>query len=280
MSIRIIIGVLLSISSAVVMANFLPKTAAIPGGIVQIPVHSPTATQPLVFFDKHQVTVLPTKKKDHWLAIVGIPLTNNINKQYLELRAPTTEKIEFKIKNKVYRKQNIKIRKRKYNKLSAATKEQITEDSKQKTKALKTWSQADPFRKKFQAPVHGYITSQFGLRRYYNGVLSKPHTGLDIASPMGTEIKNPAPGVVIATQNWFFSGNTVLIDHGQGLLTMYAHLKEFQVKPGQHLAQGKTIGLVGKTGRVTGAHLHWSVFLTGTWVNPLLFVSARQIKRK
>jgi murein DD-endopeptidase MepM/ murein hydrolase activator NlpD len=121
-------------------------------------------------------------------------------------------------------------------------------------------------------PVDGRYSSPFGLRRYFNDQPRKPHSGLDIAAPEGTPIQAAESGVVVETGDYFFNGKTVFIEHGQGLVTMYCHLRKIDVETGQTVTRGEKIGEVGKTGRVTGAHLHWSVSLNHAMVDPLLFL--------
>ena len=139
--------------------------------------------------------------------------------------------------------------------------------------AFTTWSEvlADDLR--FDLPARGRFSSAFGLRRFFNSQARQPHSGLDIAAPEGTPITAPAAGTVIDTGNYFFNGNTVFIDHGQGLISMYNHLSRIGVKKGVHVTRGQRIGAVGKTGRVTGAHLHWTLSLNNARVDPLLFLS-------
>ena len=95
---------------------------------------------------------------------------------------------------------------------------------------------------------------------------------MDIAVPEGSPISAPLAGVVTETGDYYFNGNTIFVDHGQGLISMYCHLSEISVEKGQQVAPGETIGLVGKTGRVTGAHLHFGTYLNGTAVDPALLL--------
>ena len=120
----------------------------------------------------------------------------------------------------------------------------------------------------FLMPADGAISSPFGRRRILNDQPRSPHSGLDIAANSGAPVRAPTAAQVSLTGNFFFNGNTIFLDHGQGLVTMYCHLSEIKVQEGDKVHRGGVIGLVGATGRVTGPHLHWSVSLNGNRVDP------------
>jgi len=125
------------------------------------------------------------------------------------------------------------------------------------------------WRKLFVSPIPLEITSPFGLRRVVNGSARSAHGGVDLKAALGTEIKATNDGVVVLQDELFFTGKTLVLDHGGGLYTMYFHLSNYRVEDGAAVRKGEIIGLAGMTGRVTGPHLHWGVRLNGARVDPL-----------
>ena len=141
-------------------------------------------------------------------------------------------------------------------------------ESKLIKKALENYSVEFKSDLNFIKPVNGIISSRYGKKRYINESPRSPHLALDIAAPEGTEIIAPERGKVILIGDFFYSGNYLIIDHGYGLLSSYSHLSKINVSINQFIEQGEKLGEIGSTGRVTGPHLHWSVYLDNTRINP------------
>ncbi len=124
----------------------------------------------------------------------------------------------------------------------------------------------------FAYPMASKITSQFGTKRLFNGVLKSYHSGTDFRAAVGVPIVASNRGRVVLVKNRFFAGNSVIIDHGQGIYTGYYHMSKFKVKVGQMVEKGEVLGLAGATGRVTGPHLHFTVHVGGKTVDPMQFL--------
>jgi murein DD-endopeptidase MepM/ murein hydrolase activator NlpD len=259
--------------SSLTWANSLPEQRVVPGGLVKIPVGEITQPAPTVLFDKNRVLV--TANDTHWLALVGIPISAKLGKHDITVQTEgTSEKKQFIVANKDYPEQRLIIKKKRM--VTGFTKEdlkKINADKKEMSTAKAMWTE-QTIDTNFIAPVDGRLSSLFGLKRFYNDIPKRPHSGLDIAAPTGTPILAPAPAKVIATGSYYFNGNTVFLDHGQGLLSAYLHMNKITVKPGQLVKQGDALGTVGATGRVTGPHLHWMVYLNKTPVDPALFIAS------
>lgn len=122
-------------------------------------------------------------------------------------------------------------------------------------------------------PAQGRVSGVFGSRRFFNDQPRNPHSGIDYAAPIGTPIRMPTHGTIALTGDFYFNGKTVMIDHGGGFISMMCHLSKILVKEGQNLQRGDTVGHIGATGRATGPHLHWSVSLAGSRVDPSSFMA-------
>ncbi len=256
----------------VTWASKLPDDSAVPGGIVKIPVAEVGKSRPEVFyFDKK---VLLTQHDQKWWALVGIPLSAKAGEHSILVRENQHEtKFNFRVEGKEYPEQRITIKKKRM--VTGFTDEdlkKINSDKKIMSKAKAVWSDQGA-NIGFITPVEGRLSSLFGLKRFFNDIPKRPHNGLDIAAPTGTDIVAPAAGHVINTGHYYFNGKTVFLDHGQGLLSAYLHMDEINVKAGQRVEQGEKLGTVGATGRVTGPHLHWIVYLNKVTVDPALFIS-------
>ncbi|NOY66654.1 MAG: M23 family metallopeptidase [Gammaproteobacteria bacterium] len=257
------------------ITHALPDSLPVPGGIVILPI-SKTTDKPAVFFKNRKVMVV--KKDNQWVALIGMPLTmkQGVYNARVNLKESKPYSVTFRIKSKKYPQQHITIKNKRMVNPNNYDMKRITADRIRIKRALKHWSNNDDVQLNFQKPVKGAYSSAFGLRRFFNKQARKPHSGVDIAASKGTPLKAAANGIVIETGNYFFNGNTVFIDHGQGLISMYSHLDKIKVQTNQAVSQGEIIGLIGKTGRVTGAHLHWSVSLNNNMIDPTLFLDTSQ----
>jgi len=154
----------------------------------------------------------------------------------------------------------------------------IEKEQKLVRKAQKTENLTPYWKNGFIMPIEGRISGKFGGQRIMNDVKKNPHAGMDIAAPLGSPIKASGDGVITLDQpDLFYSGNVIIIDHGYGLHTIYAHLKHINVKKGDKVSQGDIIGTVGQTGRATGPHLHWGASAHGTKFNPTSLLNINTI---
>ena len=156
--------------------------------------------------------------------------------------------------------------------LSKEDSDRAFKESKIIQKALNNYSKFLVPDLNFMNPVEGIISSRYGKKRYINNQPRSPHLSLDIAAAEGTKIVSPTKGRVILVGDFFYAGNYIVIDHGYGLLTSYSHLSKIFVEEYQIVTKGEKIGEVGSTGRVTGPHLHWTVYLSKVRINPELLI--------
>ncbi len=252
------------------IAMAFPQSNPVPGGIVLLAINKNHKPDSARFKNKKLAMVSDADKR---YLLVGLSLSTKPGNYTINIENTqgTTDKLSFEVKPKTYKAQYLTIKnKRKVNPYKKDMK-RIETERKRKAAAKTNWTDHSPATS-FTVPVDGRISSIFGLRRFFNQQARRPHTGLDIAAPEGTPIKAVESGTVIESGDFFFSGNMVYLDHGQGLISLYAHMHSIKVKPGDKIEKGQIIGTVGETGRVTGPHLHLAIIANQTLVDPLQFL--------
>ena len=248
----------------------LPRTSVVPGGIAILRLDERGVIPPYAAADGTRVLVIQVGAT--WEAIVGIPLAATLGAHEINVRgAGGHEDITFDVRDKRYTTQALEVAPSQVD-LSPADLARVTRERARIETVLAEYSEPPPESLRLPQPVPGRRSSSFGSRRVFNGEARNPHTGMDIAAPTGTVVHAPIAGTVADTGDYFFNGNTVIVDHGRGLMSMYCHLRSIEVKPGQRLTAGAPLGQVGKTGRATGPHLHWGVSLNRVWVDPALLL--------
>ncbi|MGH9515040.1 MAG: M23 family metallopeptidase [Terriglobales bacterium] len=225
----------------------------------------------------HNVTFFRSISNKGWYALAAIPLTTKpgiYELRVTETRASggTVELTRYiRIRNAPYPKITVKVAK-KFTEPSPDQLTAISADKSLKGKIFGTFTSDRLWAGEFVAPVSDPISDIFGTARVFNEQVLSRHQGLDFAAPPGTAVHAINNGVVILARPMFFEGNCVVIDHGQGLLSLYLHLSAFKVKEGDQVHTGDTIALSGGTGRATGPHLHLAVRWQGIYLSPAILL--------
>jgi len=200
------------------------------------------------------------------------PSEESLKISYKEQNSVKSKNISLTIKQGDYKKEKINVTKSKVNPKKKHS-ERISKEYNEAMKIYGTSTKQSYLKTPFILPLDSFITSDFGKARVYNDTLKGYHSGTDFRAKVGTPIAASNDGVVVLAKDRFYAGGTVLIDHGQGIYTCYYHMSKFDVKVSQVIKKGDIIGLSGKSGRVTGPHLHFSVRVGGVQVDPLQFVA-------
>jgi murein DD-endopeptidase MepM/ murein hydrolase activator NlpD len=263
----------------------LPRELRVPGGVALIDVGATSAPRPRAVSNGANVWV--AQRNDRWIAAVGIALSAIPGEHRIEVSSPANgaisateaQQFTYVVKQKRYPTQPLKL-----DRAMVEPPPEVLARIERESAHLKTvrnqWRENEATSARFVLPSKGPLSSRFGLQRVLNGKPRSPHAGLDVAAPAGTPIHAPGDGIVIDTGDYYFCGKTVFIDHGYGLITLYCHLSEIIAKPGDIVKQGDRIGLIGSTGRSTGPHLHWTVYLNGVAVEPELFVDLQRAEKR
>ncbi|MBP5998092.1 MAG: peptidoglycan DD-metalloendopeptidase family protein [Azonexus sp.] len=249
----------------------LPQHSPVPGGVAVIDLSAAGTPAPTARWGEQPLAVL--RDNGRWVALLGIPLDTLPGPLEIDVfsgSTATARSVAVQVKN--YPEQRLTIKDKRKVEPNADDLARI-EREREITEAIKRRFSPPAPDADFALPAAGPLSSRFGLRRIFNGQPRNPHAGLDVAVGTGAPVKAPAAGIVANTGDYFFNGNTVFIDHGQGLITAYMHLSRIDVRSGQPVKKGEILGAVGATGRVTGPHLHWAVILNNTPVDPELFLA-------
>ncbi|HWI37413.1 MAG TPA: peptidoglycan DD-metalloendopeptidase family protein [Burkholderiales bacterium] len=249
------------------------ETGAVPGGIARIRLGTDDKA-PVARLGDTRVLVM--REGAQWSAIVGVPLLAEAGAVLtldIEHADGRRDSAQIRVAAKTYPEQHLTIPPERDD-LSPAQMEQFEREREHLSKLLRTFSDTAPASLHLVAPVRGRRTGSFGRRRTINGSPRAPHAGLDIAAPAGTRVAAAAAGRTVDAGNYLFLGETILLDHGQGLMSLYAHLRRKDVHAGDVVAAGAAIGEVGASGRASGPHLHFAVYLNATAVDPRILLAS------
>jgi murein DD-endopeptidase MepM/ murein hydrolase activator NlpD len=251
-------------------ATPLPRVSSVPGGVARIAL-GPARERPVAH--QEQVPLLVVGNASAWTAVVGIPLGAPAGPGQIDVQSDgVVRTLDYLVRPKRYLEQRLRVAPGQVE-LSPADQARYEREREHQLEVMATFSSpADADTLAMTPPVAGRRSSSFGLRRVFNGLARAPHAGMDIAAATGTPVKAPLAARVLDVGDYFFNGGTVWLDHGGGLLTLYCHLSQVNVKPGDALGAGDRLGTVGATGRATGPHLHWGLVLNRTMVDPALFL--------
>jgi murein DD-endopeptidase MepM/ murein hydrolase activator NlpD len=225
----------------------------------------------------HEIAFSFDASSKAWFALAGVSLETKPGAYPIQLHAETPDgqavgsAISFEKKIRVERQRYPRVLLKvpgRYTAPSPEDQRQIAQDKETKADAFKTLSPGREWKGSFEPPVNAEISDVFGVARVFNGSVQSTHQGLDFRVPTGTLVAAVNSGRVILARPLFFEGNCVVIDHGQGLLTLYLHLSKFSVKEGDDVNKRQPIGVSGGTGRATGPHLHLAVRWQGVYLNP------------
>jgi murein DD-endopeptidase MepM/ murein hydrolase activator NlpD len=212
--------------------------------------------------------------RDHWRALIGVDLDAALRTYRIEAAASSSGRTverggrDIRVRPRQFATRRLRVDEAFVNP-PAESEPRIAAEGAELARIFATVTPARSWTAPFVRPVPGPANSAFGTRSLFNGQPRNPHSGGDFLSPAGTPVKAPNAGRVVLARDLYYSGNTVVIDHGLGLYSLLAHLSAIDVREGSQVRPGQVIGKVGATGRVTGPHLHWAVHVAGARIDPL-----------
>jgi murein DD-endopeptidase MepM/ murein hydrolase activator NlpD len=280
-------GVVTMVAAALALCAVLPASAAtwtvnaqparlVNGAPVLFQVKAPAKLDSLTgkWLD-HQLTFSYNSATKTWFALAGVSIETAPGKYALDLSGMSASHTtlnftrSFAVAKTKYPQIKVELTvEKKFTEPNPEQQAQAAEGVKTKQDYLNRVTPAREWNGNFKAPADAAISDVFGSQRIFNGKAQSPHQGLDFRVPTGTPVLAMNDGTVLLARPLYFEGNFVVIDHGQGLETLYLHLSEFRVKEGDAVKRGQEIGLSGGTGRATGPHLHVAVRWQGTYLDP------------
>jgi hypothetical protein len=252
-------------------AGPLPWSAAIPGGFAVVDL-GPDDSAPSVRFNGERVLV--SGNRNGWLALIGIPLDSKPGLAppvFINRASGKSGLAYFTIADRRYDSESLMV-KSDWVDLTGTEAARCEAEREHLEHVLRIYSESSPASLLLAPPCRGNASSTFGLSRFFNGQPRNAHSGMDIAAPVDTSVVAAGHGQIIDIGEYFLLGRTVMINHGRGFMTLYAHLSEIAVKSRKRVKPGQSIGKVGITGRVTGPHLHFAVYLNTAAVDPRFFL--------
>ncbi|HIP14873.1 MAG TPA: M23 family metallopeptidase [Sulfurimonas autotrophica] len=232
-----------------------------------------------ILFEKKKIKIFPNPlHADEFYALIPVSYYERPGKKilkivYFQKGKKKFQEIELKIKDAKYKKESLHVNASKVNPQSPQVKKRVAKEYKEAMKIYNRVTCKSYIDSKFILPMQSKITSAFGTARVYNGRLKGYHGGIDFRAKIGTPIVAANDGKVVLVKKRFYSGGTVVVDHGQGIYTCYFHMSKFHVQVNQFVKKGDLLGLSGKSGRVTGPHLHFSARIDGVQVDPLQLIT-------
>jgi len=256
-------------------ADGLPRESRVPGGVALVAVAHADEPKPLVTRDGAYVWTV--KRGTSWIAVVGLPLSTVPGEHSVSVsRNGVTQSLPFTVQNKRYPVQHVTLKDNAMVEPPPEIVARIESESAHLKTVRSSWHESVSTNAIFSLPAKGRLSGRFGGSRVLNGKPRAPHAGLDVAVMTGTPVLAPGDGVVLDIGDYYFCGKTMFIDHGNGLISMFCHLSEHVAKVGESVRKGQSVARSGATGRASGPHLHWSVYLNGVSVEPELFVTIRK----
>ena len=260
----------------------LSGNEAVNGSTILVQIDSPDVSAPLmnlrVQFHKNTVPVYkhPLRPDNAYFGLIAIPMQAKLGPGMVTIEWEDTngsqkENIPIRIVAGNYRTDKLSVDPGKVD-LDQTDLARVKREKKEIRRIYASGSPHKLWQGRFQLPIKSAMTSPFGNKRMFNGQLRSFHNGVDFRAPVGKPIYAANAGVVKLAKLLFFSGNIIIVDHGTGIFSNYAHLSRIDVEAGQHIEKGQPVGSSGATGRVNGPHLHWGIKVNGIYIDPLQFV--------